>query len=1045
MESRLSRRPAPAGSFGEAAHGLGVVMPWHHAEREAEALSSTTERSAFGPRVDLSRVRVHTGELAEMSAKSLGARAFTLGFDIVFAAGHYSPMTDAGRALLAHELSHTLQQSAGQRAVMRAPDDRALAEPKVAEDKTPTAVGFRSFTKGDRALSSRVVSLSHAYRHLVGIVQPLLLQAGIFSRRRLDYEMYWHGVLGVYAVEDEIEASDAYDPVHLSIWVQALEGGLDDVRKLLAVLKGTGDRAAATAEFWEGQAADLELKAKAMAAEKYIIGGFEARKKEADQADLTRRMDEAQSYMEDKIAFVKSSSNVDQMTRWYGQIFAQNLVYRWHLNGDQIRALFERFRSEGHLNDVLMGGSTVQSLLAIGIGGFWEYRAPGEGLVAGAARTVLENKISHPVQDRHFSGLAENLEAAGGFVVGVFQGIGDDLIDNLKAIIDLFTPSFWKQIWSFLTEELPHLAADEEYRFQVGSILGRGELEEQRRVAGAEPFEYGRTIGHAAGVVLTEIVMLFIGIGWVLKASKASPTIMKIVRPVMEVVNAIAKTAAGKKIAEFAVWAAEGLAAIERRVQAVLLKIPRFTEAGRAERAIKEVELATERLKSLQLAAQRAASAGDEEKVVKYIEEFDNANKELDSKIADLEQKSRGEGPQTGTADTAPDKKADAAPTAKTKEVVRPAGEPGHSVKITPNGQLMRCSDVCSTLWVHYGEMLAQRQDLKKKLVELEQEIAKAYLQGNQAALDRLANEAEQFERDLFLGEGMHEHLPGTDPVVGSHPDRGGPANAKPAEPRPPQTPAQLEARAKVEAGDAAARIEKGLNDLKIKELQDYVRASKKEIARGVQLRDLAADSPDMLEDLWLDHLERLKDKDFKTKDFGEYVRKRMPEYRGRVGEFGTAFERGPDEIMVFAPKARTTEPGLDLITYTTDKRIEILDNKAFREGASVGKVSAFEKNLAQNLESVIEDLEKYAASPGSPPELAQEVLPRMRAAQKEVEHEVLAVLAKNPKADLYAKDVQKEITRILDKYGIDRRVTLTGSGPNVKVTDRLLDRISTP
>jgi Domain of unknown function (DUF4157) len=1040
VESRLGRLPRPVTGL-RPGPGLSVVMPWHPTEREADTDLTLTASGASKPPVDLSQVRIHTGDLAERSARALRAKAFAVGNHIVFGPGQYSPATDRGQALLAHEIMHTFQQATGQRAVMRSPDEQAaVADPKLAQGASPSAVGFKKFTKTEHSLSSRVVNLSHGFRHLASIVYPLLVSAGIFSHRRLDYELYWHGVLGVYALEDQIETDDSYDPIRLSQWIQTLQGGLSDIHKLLAVLKESGDKKSAIVDFWDGQTTDLEAQAKALAGDKYIVGGFEARQKESQEADLNRRMDEATDYIRDRVEFVARSPNRDQMTRWYGQIFAEQFVYKWHFKGDQIRALFERFRSEGHLNDVLMGGSTVHALLSIGIGGFWEYRAQGEGLFAGAARTELENKISHPIQDRPITGW-ENLEAAAGFVAGVFQGIGDDLIDNVKALIDLFTPSFWKQIWKFLTEELPHLAADEEYRFQVGSILGRTELDEQRRAAASDPFEYGRTIGHAGGVVLTEIVMLFIGIGWVLKASKASPTIMKIVKPVMKVVNAIAKTAAGNKVAEFAAWAAEGLAAIERRVQAVLLKIPRLTEAGRAERAIKEVELATERLKGLQLAAQRAASAGDEEKVAKYIEEFDNASKELDSKLASLEQKGRGEAPQTGKADPDLEKRADVSPATAKKEIVRPAGEPGHTVKITPSGQLMRCSDVCATLWLHYGEMLDKRADLRKKLVDLEQEIAKAYLQGNEAALDRLAVEAEQFEHDLFLGKDTHEHVTGTDPVVGSAPPRGGDLKSgKPYE-RPPKTGAEV----KVEARDAAARLEKGLNDLKIKELQDYVRVSEKEIARGTKLRDLAANSPEMLEDLWLEHLERLKNEDFKTRDYADYVRKRMPEFRGRVGEFATAFERGPDEIMVFAPKARTTEPGLDLITYTTDKRIEILDNKAFSEGARVGKVSAFEKNLPQNMEAVIEDLEKYAASPGSPPELAAEVLPRMRAAQKEVEQEVLSVLAKNPKADLYAKDVQKEITGILDKYGIDRRVTLGGSGPNVKVTDRLLDRISKP
>lgn len=60
---------------------------------------------------DFSRVRVHTGALAEQSAREMGAHAYTVGRDVVFNAGQYAPQTQSGKHLLAHELTHVLQQS----------------------------------------------------------------------------------------------------------------------------------------------------------------------------------------------------------------------------------------------------------------------------------------------------------------------------------------------------------------------------------------------------------------------------------------------------------------------------------------------------------------------------------------------------------------------------------------------------------------------------------------------------------------------------------------------------------------------------------------------------------------------------------------------------------------------------------------------------------------------------------------------------------------------------------------------------------------------
>ena len=72
------------------------------------------ERSFFEPRFghDFSQVRVHTGGQAGEVARDARARAFTYGRDIVLGPGQYAPGTNSGRHLLAHELTHTIQQRA---------------------------------------------------------------------------------------------------------------------------------------------------------------------------------------------------------------------------------------------------------------------------------------------------------------------------------------------------------------------------------------------------------------------------------------------------------------------------------------------------------------------------------------------------------------------------------------------------------------------------------------------------------------------------------------------------------------------------------------------------------------------------------------------------------------------------------------------------------------------------------------------------------------------------------------------------------------------
>jgi len=62
---------------------------------------------------DLGSARIHVGDRASTAARSIHARAFTLGRDIVFDRGEYSPGTGEGRRLLAHELTHVAQQTGG--------------------------------------------------------------------------------------------------------------------------------------------------------------------------------------------------------------------------------------------------------------------------------------------------------------------------------------------------------------------------------------------------------------------------------------------------------------------------------------------------------------------------------------------------------------------------------------------------------------------------------------------------------------------------------------------------------------------------------------------------------------------------------------------------------------------------------------------------------------------------------------------------------------------------------------------------------------------
>jgi hypothetical protein len=71
---------------------------------------SKSERAYFEPRfgVDFSQVRLHSDAQAAESARALNAKAYTLGQDVVFGTGQYTPGTSERRRLMAHELTHVV-------------------------------------------------------------------------------------------------------------------------------------------------------------------------------------------------------------------------------------------------------------------------------------------------------------------------------------------------------------------------------------------------------------------------------------------------------------------------------------------------------------------------------------------------------------------------------------------------------------------------------------------------------------------------------------------------------------------------------------------------------------------------------------------------------------------------------------------------------------------------------------------------------------------------------------------------------------------------
>lgn len=131
---RLDPEDEVHGKLSGAAPAIGADLAGRITGMGPGDTLPASERAFFEPRFghDFSGVRIHRDGAAADVAGELNARAFTRGSHIAFGAGEYAPGTDSGRRLLAHELTHVVQQG-------RAPDGPVQRDLATPEPATPPA------------------------------------------------------------------------------------------------------------------------------------------------------------------------------------------------------------------------------------------------------------------------------------------------------------------------------------------------------------------------------------------------------------------------------------------------------------------------------------------------------------------------------------------------------------------------------------------------------------------------------------------------------------------------------------------------------------------------------------------------------------------------------------------------------------------------------------------------------------------------------------------------------------------------------------------
>jgi hypothetical protein len=127
---------------------------------------------------DFSGVRVHHDSGAARAAQALHSRAFTVGRDVFFNAGEYRPHTTSGRELIAHELTHTVQQagpgSAVRKKVQRATPPGTGTTPAQQEEKESAAGSVPSTTFASKKLPGATIDATPVAKSHGTITLPVL-------------------------------------------------------------------------------------------------------------------------------------------------------------------------------------------------------------------------------------------------------------------------------------------------------------------------------------------------------------------------------------------------------------------------------------------------------------------------------------------------------------------------------------------------------------------------------------------------------------------------------------------------------------------------------------------------------------------------------------------------------------------------------------------------------------------------------------------------------------------------------------------------------
>lgn len=538
---------------------------------------------------DFSRVKVHTNPQAADLSRSVRARAFTVGSDIFFDQGEFQPNTPAGMRLVAHELTHTLQQTNQlstnviQRQLVSSEDLTANAvfaeldsfytlndfEERIRElselerRRLRSLLSKRLAEDDDYLIEQLVEVLDNVQSGRVGATVSHLPESRPCEPGDVvPVSVYeWEGdpvITDLELLNGENtggKLSGKSPSSSVSLFQRALiQWGCEDANPARNPLPTFGvdgsygkEAKNATRQFQrakglsvDGAAGPVTIKAMA----RTLYGVNLKRDVEQEQAE-NYRLDVEETLADEEHHEVRINQFI-QTIRKEGKRYQRNGSQQYQTNvallvAKRISVYKPEIISEGLerillqepelYEHLLFGGKLIYSLQELGVYDV-EFETPKEtGFSDGFI--IESNNLKHksPLKNPQFSGW-DYAEIYSGFVFGTGEGLWAALIDNLKTIKDVITGQLYEDLHKLVTETLPKMVNEPAFQFDIGRASAEMLHKQLTELNASDPQAYGEKLGKAFGMLIFEVVLGIVtaGAGLVLKGLKAGKVLAKFPR-----------------------------------------------------------------------------------------------------------------------------------------------------------------------------------------------------------------------------------------------------------------------------------------------------------------------------------------------------------------------------------------------------------------------------------------------------------------------------------------------------------------------------------